>query len=49
MLKYKPKEFWGMLKPAPQNNTRMTAATFAAYNKSIFYDSTIPEDIYKPI
>lgn len=38
-----------MLKPAPQNNNKMTAAAFAEYNKSIFYDEKIQEDIYEPI
>jgi hypothetical protein len=49
MLKYKPKQFWGMLKSAPTPNTDMPTAAFTSFNKKIFYDANIPIDQYTPI
>jgi hypothetical protein len=49
MLKYKPKQFWNMLKSAPSPNTDIPVAAFIEYNKKIFYDASIPEDNYAPV
>jgi hypothetical protein len=45
MLKYSPKSFWNMLKPAKCNNPDIPTAAFADLNKKIFFDDTIKEPI----
>jgi hypothetical protein len=38
-----------MLKTATSTNLGISAAQFTEYNKTIFYDETIKEDVYTPI
>ena len=49
MLKYRPKSFWGMLKPAPSTNPDLPTAALADLNKKIFFDVTASEDEYREI
>jgi hypothetical protein len=49
MLKYRPKKFWGMLKPTHSTNPDLPTAALADLNKNIFYDDTITEDGYRDI
>jgi hypothetical protein len=49
MLKYRPKKFWGILKPAHSTNPNLPTAALADLNKSIFFDATIKEDEYRAI
>jgi hypothetical protein len=49
MLKYRPKKFWGMLKPAINNNYDIPMADIADFNRKIFFDNTITEEGYKEI
>lgn len=49
MLKYSPKSFWNMLKPAKCNNPDIPTAAFADLNKKIFFDDNIEEEGYKAI
>jgi hypothetical protein len=49
MLKYRPKSFWGMLKPAQNSNPDIPIAVIADFNRKIFYDDTATEEGYKEI
>jgi hypothetical protein len=49
MLKYKPKQFWGMLKHREERNVEIKADTFAAFNQQLFHDPDIPPDMYTPL
>jgi hypothetical protein len=49
MLKYRPKGFWGMLKPAASTNPDLPTAALAELNKDIFFDATVTEDGYREI
>jgi hypothetical protein len=49
MLKYRPKSFWGMLKPAQNSNLDIPTAAIAELNKKIFFDDTIQEEGYREI
>jgi hypothetical protein len=48
MLKYRPKQFWNMIKPARTRTTAIPAAVFSKLNKQLFYDEHIPEEYYTP-
>lgn len=49
MLKYKPKQFWRLLKPTPTPNAHVPTAAFTEFNQKIFFDSSIQEEQYTPI
>ncbi len=49
MLKYRPKGFWAMLKPAASTNPDLPTAALAELNKDIFFDATVTEDGYREI
>jgi hypothetical protein len=49
MLKYRPKQFWGMLKPAHSQNPDLPTAALAQFNRQIFFDESIPDEDYTPI
>ena len=49
MLKYRPKQFWSMLKPVQSQNPDLPTAALANFNKEVFWDATIPEDEYNSI
>jgi hypothetical protein len=49
ILKYRPKKFWGMLKPVHSTNLDLPTAALANLNESIFFDATIQEDEYRTI
>jgi hypothetical protein len=49
MLKYRPKRFWGMLKPAHHSTHDLPTAALADLNKKIFFDETISEESYEEI
>jgi hypothetical protein len=49
MLKYSPKSFWGMLKPAKCNNPDIPTAAIAELNKEIFCEDSIEEEEYREI
>lgn len=49
MLKYRPKQFWGMLKPTQSTHPDLPTAALADLNTSLFYDATITEEGYKEI
>jgi hypothetical protein len=46
MMKYRPKSFWNMLKPAKGTNQDIPTAAFADINKKIFFDKNIDEEGY---
>ena len=48
MLKYKPKQFWGMLKRRSPNQA-LDPAAFARFNQELFYDPTAKPDSYHPL
>ena len=49
MLKYRPKKFWGILKPTNSDNPDLPTAALAELNKSIFFDATTTADGYREI
>ena len=49
ILKYKPKQFWKMLKSQDQDLSALNPTAFADYNSKLFHDTTIPEEEYTPI
>ena len=49
ILKYKPKEFWNMLKQRDTSPIEISLDTFTKFNKAIFHDDTIPPDTYTPL
>jgi hypothetical protein len=49
MLKYRPKKFWGMLKPAINNIPDIPMADIAEFNRKIFFDENAKEEGYKEI
>ena len=49
MLKYRPKGFWGMLKPALNTNHDLPTAALAELNKEIFFDANVTEEGYSEI
>ena len=49
MLKYSPKSFWGMLKPAKCNSPDIPTAAIAELYKQIFYYDNIEEEGYRAI
>jgi hypothetical protein len=49
MLKYSPKSFWGMLKPAKCTDPDVPTAAIADLNKKIFFDKSIEEEAYRAI
>jgi hypothetical protein len=49
MLKYSPKSFWGMLKPAKCTNPDIPTAAIAELNKEIFCEDSIEEEGYREI
>jgi hypothetical protein len=49
MLKYSPKSFWGMLKPAKCNNPDVPTAAIADLNRILFFDENIEEEGYRAI
>lgn len=48
MLKYQPKQFWGMLKRRAKD-AQLDPALFAKYNQRLFYDPTAQPDTYTPL
>jgi hypothetical protein len=49
ILKYKPKEFWNMLKQKDTNEVEISIAKFTKFNKDIFHNEDIPPDTYTPL
>ena len=49
MLKYSPKSFWSMLKPAKCTNSDVPTTAIADLNKKIFFDDNIEEEGYRAI
>jgi hypothetical protein len=49
MLKYKPKRFWGMLKPTASKNPDLPTAALADLNKEIFFDENATAEEYVEI
>jgi hypothetical protein len=49
MLKQQPKKFWGLLRSKATQDIDMTIEEFTKFNESIFYDSTIAEDTFRPL
>ena len=48
MLKYRPKQFWGMLKrkaTGPQPDPE----AFAAFNEQLFHNPAVPHSPYQPL
>jgi|JI9StandDraft_2_1071091.scaffolds.fasta_scaffold369013_1 hypothetical protein len=49
ILKYKPKEFWNMLKQKDTNEVEISIAKFTKFTKDIFHNEDIPPDTYTPL
>ena len=49
MLKYRPKSFWGMLKPAQTSIQDIPTAAMAELNKKLFFGDSIQEEGYREI
>jgi hypothetical protein len=48
-MKYKPKEFWSMLKQKDTSPTEVSLENFTNFNKDIFYKEDILPDTYTPL
>ena len=48
MLKYKPKQFWGLLKRRTDNN-QLDPARFAAFNQGLFHNPKADEFAFTPL
>lgn len=46
ILKYKPKQFWGMLKHKAQAADNIDVKKFAEFNSKLFYDEKLLQDDY---
>jgi hypothetical protein len=49
MLKYKPKEFWNMLKQKDTSDVEISIAKFTNFTRDIFHNKDIPPDTYHPL
>jgi hypothetical protein len=46
MLKYKPKQFWGMFKSRAVADVSIDAEKFAEFNQQLFYNPDITPDVF---
>jgi hypothetical protein len=42
MLKYKPKQFWGLLKSGTKGDDSVPVEAILKHNKEIFHDANLP-------
>jgi hypothetical protein len=49
ILKYKPKQFWGMFKKQDPTTNTIDKTAFASFNQQLFHDPTIPPDTFTPL
>lgn len=49
MLKYRPKQFWGMIKAKDNSTEAMDLPAFAEFNAKLFYDPSLEPDTYTPL
>jgi LEA14-like dessication related protein len=49
MLKYRPKQFWNMIKPNHAQSLDIPVATLIEHNKKIFWNEHIEDEEYTPI
>lgn len=49
IIKYKPKQFWKMLKSNDHDLSALKLKDFTDHNRALFHDISIPEDEYIPI
>lgn len=42
MLKYRPKQFWGMINNKEKQSPDIDVQAFAEYNQQLFYDPKLP-------
>ena len=49
ILKYKPKQFWSMLKPRDDDITALKLEEFTEHNRTLFHNPNLPDEEYTPV